>query len=246
MIDVGNTRTTIARGCAGRISQVSNLEKADVSLRRMREIIQTVADHGPLEGAAISSVVPSMTPRWARALHVLGVGAPLVVSHKLELGVTIRFPRPARIGADRLANASAALARYRPPVIVADFGTALTFDVVSPEGEYIGGAIAPGLPVMTDYLHEKTALLPHISPTGHPPPVGKSTVGAMRIGATVGYRGIVREVVAHLRANPGMKNARLIATGGYARWALQGLNIPFAIDPHLTLRGIARIWTLNS
>jgi type III pantothenate kinase len=145
-----------------------------------------------------------------------------------------------------LANASAAEARYGAPVIVADFGTALTFDVVSAEGAYVGGAIAPGLPLMVDYLAEKTALLPRIRLTGRCAGVGRSTPGAMRIGARIGYRGIVREIVGYLTDSMGGKKPRLCATGGYARWALAGLDLPFEFDRNLTFHGLIRIYGLNT
>jgi len=160
--------------------------------------------------------------------------------------VRIRYPEPATIGPDRLANACAALHQYGAPAIVADFGTALTFDVISGDGAYVGGAIAPGLPLMTDYLHEKTALLPRIRVRGPYGPIGKSTVGAMRIGAKVGYRGIVREIVTYLRQGLASPDVKLCATGGFARWTLAGLDMPFVFDPDLTLHGLLRIYRLNS
>jgi type III pantothenate kinase len=199
-----------------------------------------------VHGAAICSVVPRANARWIRALAKVTDQPPLLIDHKLELGVRIRYARPQDIGPDRLANASEAVARFGAPVIVADFGTALTFDVVSKDSEYIGGAIAPGLPLMTDYLADKTALLPHIQLSGRPPAIGRSTLGAMRIGANVGYRGIVREIVQHLMKGLGVTRMPLCATGGYAKWALQGLDMPFSIAPNLTLAGVARIWALNS
>jgi type III pantothenate kinase len=131
-------------------------------------------------------------------------------------------------------------------VIVADFGTALTFDIVSAAGAYIGGVIAPGLPLMADYFSERTALLPHIDLRGRIGRVGRSTEDAMRIGARIGYRGMVRETVAYLRRDAREANAALCATGGYAKWVLKGTGMPFTIDPNLTLKGLGAIWALNS
>jgi type III pantothenate kinase len=167
------------------------------------------------------------------------------VNHRLRLGVTIAYPHPATIGADRLANASAAAAFYGVPVIVADFGTALTFDIVSRRGAYIGGVIAPGLPLMTDYLAERTALLPHIALEGRLQRIGRSTVAAMRIGALVGYRGMVREIVAHIQRGMSERQVTLVATGGYAARALRGIGFPITIDPDLTLKGLIHIRSLN-
>jgi type III pantothenate kinase len=195
--------------------------------------------------AVIGSVVPACTPRWAARLEQLLGNPPLVVTHRSRLDVAIDYPRPASIGPDRLANACGAVVRYGAPCIVADFGTALTFDVVSREGKYVGGVIAPGLPVMTDYLADKTALLPHIRLRGRIAPVGRSTTGAMRIGAKVGYRGMVREITQYVMAGLGEKKVALCATGGYARWALEGLDMPFSFDSDLTLFGLSRIFALN-
>ena len=104
------------------------------------------------------------------------------VSHRSRLGVGIDYPQPQRVGADRLANAAGAVAFYGAPCVVVDFGTAVTFDILSPDGNYVGGAIAPGLEAMTDYLHQRTALLPKISLIEPPGPIGKSTRHAMLAG----------------------------------------------------------------
>ena len=114
-------------------------------------------------------------------------------------GVGIDYPKPDSIGPDRLANAVAARKRFGAPVVVVDFGTAVTFDVVNSKGDYDGGVIAPGLAAMTDYLHEKTALLPRIKIREIKTVIGKSTEQAMLIGAVHGYRGLVRELIAELK-----------------------------------------------
>jgi type III pantothenate kinase len=183
---------------------------------------------------------------WVSELKKATGTYPLVVNHKMDFGVKISYPKPTSIGADRLANACGAAYRYGTPVIVADFGTALTFDVICRDRGYVGGVIAPGLPLMTDYLADKTALLPHIELKGACGAVGRSTEGAMRIGAKIGYRGIVREIVTHLKKETAGRTAKLCATGGYARWVLSGLGMKFDLDPHLTLRGLSRIYDLNS
>lgn len=245
VVDIGNTSTTIGLASLRQVSRVHRLEGGEHRAGDILAILERVLEHRVVEGCALCSVVPDVNARWLRILKRVTGHTPLLVRNTLDLGVVINYPRPHTIGADRLANASATVARFGAPAIVADFGTALTFDVLSADAEYVGGAIAPGLPVMTDYLAEKTALLPHIELTGRPPAIGRSTVGAMRIGANVGYRGIVREIVDHLKAGLGVRTIQLVATGGYARWALQGLDIPFRIEPNLTLEGVARIWRLN-
>ncbi len=165
--------------------------------------------------------------------------------HDLTLNIGIDYPRPETIGPDRIANACGAVAQYGAPVIVADFGTALTFDIVSASRAYIGGVIAPGLRLMADYFAEKTALLPHIDIRGRVGRIGRSTTGAMRIGARVGYRGMVREIVEHLREDEREADAVLCATGGHAEWVLKDVEMPCRIDQNLTLVGLRVIWEMN-
>ena len=151
--------------------------------------------------------------------------------------LTISYPRPETIGADRLADAAGAVSRYGAPVLVMDFGTALTAAVITKDRVWRGGVIAPGFPLMRDYLFERTAKLPRMElGRGRAPRIGRSTEEAMRFGALVGYHGMVREIVTTLRRNF-REDFKLVATGGFARWALKDLDLPFVIDPTLTLYG---------
>jgi len=153
-------------------------------------------------------------------------------------GVGIDYPRPDTIGPDRLANAVAARHRFGAPVIVVDFGTAVTFDVVNRAGNYVGGIIAPGLAVMTDYLHEKTALLPRVTIRDVKSVIGRSTEEAILIAAVRGYRGLIRELLADVKRE--LKTTRLpvIATGGYASLMAAKLPEILSVDPRLTLDGL--------
>jgi len=152
-------------------------------------------------------------------------------------GLSIDYPKPETIGADRLADAAGAVSRYGAPVLVMDFGTALTAAVVTSDRVWRGGVIAPGFPLMRDYLFERTAKLPRMKiGSGRAPKIGRSTEEAMRFGALVGYRGMVREIVAELKKNF-KTDFRLVATGGFAKWVLKDLDLPFTIDPTLTLYG---------
>jgi type III pantothenate kinase len=149
----------------------------------------------------------------------------------------IDYPKPETIGADRLADAAGAVSRYGAPVLVMDFGTALTAAVVTKDRVWRGGVIAPGFPLMRDYLFERTAKLPRMRiGSGKAPRIGRSTEEAMRFGALVGYRGMVREIVSELRRNFKC-DFKLVATGGFAKWVLKDLDLPFVIDPTLTLYG---------
>ncbi|MEI8243188.1 MAG: type III pantothenate kinase [bacterium] len=241
VIDVGNTSTGVARYDGGRISHISHINGG---VRKRPDACATAvrrAAGSGVAGAVLGSVVPAVNPAWQRLVKRVA-GVPLLVAGaSTPMQVRVDYPRPETIGPDRLANACGGVVRYGAPLVVADFGTALTFDIITADCRYIGGVIAPGLPVMTDYLFERTALLPRLKLGGACPRIGRSTKGAMRIGAHIGYRGMVREIVNHLRTSlPG--RLHLCATGGYARWAIKGLDMPFVIDPTLTLFGLGCIF----
>lgn len=240
-IDVGNTSTGIALYDHGKISRVTHVKGG---IRKCPEACAEAvrkASRGMVNGAVLGSVVPAVNGAWKRLIKE-ALGCELLIVHAgLKMDVQIDYPEPKTIGADRLADAVGGVRRYGAPLIVADFGTALTFDVVTGDRQYIGGVITPGLPLMSDYLYERTALLPRVEFTGECPLVGKSTQQAMRIGAQIGYRGIVREIVAYLKKSVDPK-FKLVATGGYARWALEGSGMKFIIDQDLTLFGLGCIW----
>ena len=199
-----------------------------------------------VHGAVLSSVVPSVNRMWETCIRWAIPGVRFIrVQHQLNFGIPVTYPKPETIGADRLANACAAVYRYGAPVIVADFGTAVTFDVVSRKDGYVGGVIAPGLPLMFSYLYEKTALLPHIKPGPVRHRVGKSTEEAMRMGAIWGYRGLVREILRELMMDRAEKKAKVCATGGYASWVLRGSGLRIPVDSDLTLYGLGKIFELN-
>jgi type III pantothenate kinase len=165
---------------------------------------------------------------------------------KLKLGVEIDYPKPQSIGADRLANAAAVTALYGFPAIVVDFGTAVTFDIISEYRAYIGGVIAPGLEAMTNFLYQRTALLPRISLKEPLHAIGKSTIEAMRSGAVFGYRGLVREILERIKAEQfARRKVYVVATGGYARLIAQGLPEIGVVHPHLTLEGLRIVANLN-
>ena len=151
-----------------------------------------------------------------------------------------------KIGADRLANAAAAAKLLGTPSVVCDFGTALTFDIIDAKRGYIGGIICPGLPLMFDYLAEKTALLPRVKPSKTKAVVGRNTEQAMQIGARLGYRGMVREILQSLETELGVKQLPVCCTGGYAGWIFKDWDVAATIDPNLTLKGLGIIGDLNS
>lgn len=228
VVDVGNTSTAVGVWVDGKVNRISH---CDGGFDEAKDVVAGFP-HLPI---AYLSVVPDADPKWeafaskrSQAFHKI-----TIEDFPLELDYT----KPETIGADRLADAAAAVERYGAPVLVMDFGTALTAAIVTPDRIWRGGVIAPGFPLMRDYLFERTAKLPRMElGTGHAPRVGRSTEEAMRFGALVGYQGMVREIVTVLERNFKTK-FRLIATGGYAKWALKALDMDFTIDPTLTLYG---------
>ena len=233
LINANNTNTSFALANEKRFVRVVKTPTA-----RIRRI--PFATHR-YDAVLLASVVPAATAKLRRLLPV----RPLLVSAKIDLGVGVRYPRKKQIGADRLANATAVAHLYGAPAIVVDFGTALTFDIVDARREYVGGVIAPGLAAVTDYLYQRTALLPHIRIAEPRSVIGKSTAEAMRIGAVVGYRGLVREILRTLRGEPALKQATVVATGGYGALMARGIPEIEHVNPLLTLEGLRFIYLRN-
>ena len=239
VVDVGNTSTAVGLWTGGRVSRVVHCDGGP-------DEAFAAADRtgGGAAALAYASVVPSADRRWAAFARSRGLPFHRVSCLDFDDGVQdirIDYPKPATIGADRLADAVGAVSRYGAPVLVMDFGTALTAAVVTADRVWRGGVIAPGFPLMRDYLFERTAKLPRMSlGRGKAPKIGRSTGEAMRFGAIVGYRGMVREIVSELRRNF-REDFRLVATGGFARWALRDIGLPFVLDPTLTLYGVGLV-----
>ena len=235
MVDVGNTSAAVGLWSDGRVSCVSHF---DGRMQDAMSEAERLASHG-VDGVAYLSVVPAADRRWRSFAKRLSLRFHQVSCRDFvssDLGLTLDYPKPETIGADRLADAVAATDRYGAPVLVCDFGTAFTAAVVTSDRIWRGGVIAPGFPLMRDYLFERTAKLPRMELGGRCPKIGRSTEEAMRFGALVGYRGMVREIVNQLRSNF-TADFRLVATGGFAKWVLKGIGMPFKIDPTLTLYG---------
>jgi len=242
VIDIGNTSTSIGYYRNGKVSGVGRCKS---HFQCSAEVLPLITLE-PVDSVVIASVVPPVNYRWESAVLDAGLPAPLFVSHELELGVSVDYPKPENIGADRLANAAAAAKLLGTPSVVCDFGTALTFDVIDGERGYIGGIICPGLPLMFDYLAEKTAQLPHVKPSQTTAVVGRNTEQAMQIGARLGYRGMVREILQALEKDFGVENLPVCCTGGYAGWIFEDWDVTATIDPDLTLKGLGIIGEQNS
>jgi type III pantothenate kinase len=245
VVDIGNTSTALGLYRRGKVSARARIPSAVQDRRTLRRVVERTIRGRRLAGASLCSVVPTLNRTWASICRTLRIRRVVWINHRIRLGVKVNYPRPRTIGADRLANASGAVARYGAPVVVADFGTAVTFDIITRDRGYVGGIIAPGLPLMFSYLAEKTAQLPRIElgPVRHP--VGRSTREAMRLGAWWGYRGMVREILRNVRRHIGPGRVTLCATGGFAGRVLHGFRPALRVDPDLTLFGAGRIFELN-
>jgi type III pantothenate kinase len=262
LFDIGNTHTHVGLADRWRIVKQSEIPTLAWFGGSAAARVQKIVGKAEITGAVLCSVVPRATPLVRKYVAKLGapstvsasmkkisqragtvLGVPMIeLNPKTISGVGIDYPKPDSIGADRLANAVAAKYRFGAPVVVVDFGTAVTFDVVDARGNYVGGIIAPGLAAMTDYLHEKTALLPRIEICEINTAIGKSTREAMLVGAVHGYRGLVRELIAELKRELKIKKLPVVATGGYATLIASKLPEISAVAPDLTLEGLRLVW----
>lgn len=243
LLDIGNTHTHLGLASGNRVIKQVNIPTADWFLGPAKRSLSAFVGRKPIKGAALCSVVPGATPLAHRTVETLYDVRCLQLTARNVRGVGINYPKPASIGPDRLANAIAAHRRFGPPCIVVDFGTAVTFDVIDKRGDYIGGIIAPGLSAMTDYLHDKTALLPRIRMREVTNSIGKSTEEAMLVGAVHGYRGLIRELLLEIRKELKVPRLPVVATGGYARLIAARLPEITAVDLLLTLEGLRLLWS---
>ena len=233
LFDIGNTHTHVGLADDQRVLKQTDIPTLTWFGGGATALVKKFAGKNNITGAALCSVVPRATPRVRKTVRAIWKLDTLSLDAKTIRGVGIDYPKPNSIGPDRLANAVAARQR---------FGAAVTFDVVNAAGNYVGGIIAPGLAVMTDYLHEKTALLPKIKIREIKSAVGKSTEEAMLVGAVHGYRGLVRELIAELKRELRVKILPVVATGGYAKLIAAKLPEISAVAPDLTLEGLRLVW----
>ncbi len=238
LFDIGNTHTHLGLANEERVTKVANISTSAWADGTADRLVAKFAGRAKIRAAALCSVVPSATPRAVQFVGSAWQMDCFVLTPATLRGVGIDYPRPNTIGPDRLANAVAARHRFGAPVVVVDFGTAVTFDVVDRHGNYVGGIIAPGLAAMTDYLHEKTALLPRIRIREPRSIIGRNTEQAMLAGAVHGYRGLVRELIGRLRRELKAPRLPVVATGGYAKLIASDLPEISAVIPDLTLEGL--------
>jgi type III pantothenate kinase len=239
LINLNNTSTKFALADEEKLIDRRMVPTKSVSLSSVKRALKS----WKFDRVLLGSVVPKKTEVFRRLFR----NQMKEVSPKLNLGIGISYPEPSKIGADRLANTVAVTARYGSPAIVVDFGTAVTFDIVSEKGSYQGGVIGPGLAAMTEYLHQRTALLPRIGLeelVEPPSAIGKTTRLAMIAGAVHGYRGLVRQILSEVVRELNGK-VHIVATGSYADLIAAKLPELQIVDPDLTLDGLRIIALRN-
>ncbi len=250
-IDVGNTNIVFGLFDAERLVEQFRVESsrgrtADEYAVMVRQLLSMRGIEPPAVTASIlASVVPSLTePMLALVRRAFGLEA-LVVGPGIRTGMPILYENPREVGADRIVNAVAAFERVRSGLIVVDFGTATTFDCVSPKGEYLGGVIAPGIQISADALFARAAKLPRVEIAKPPRVVGRNTQHSMQSGIVYGYVGLVDGLVERLRAELAFEQCSVIATGGLSRLIAPLSQNIRDIDEDLTLTGLRIVFERN-
>ena len=249
-IDIGNTSTNLGvfegeKLCATwqmatRIHRMPD-EYAALLLNLLHHQGLDIAD---IKEIALCSVVPPLTATFEELSQRYFRISPLVVGTGVKTGVRIRMDNPKEVGTDRIVNAAAAHRLYGGPIIIADLGTATTFDTVSKEGDYLGGAIAPGINTAAEALFMRAAVLPRVELVHPKHAIGTNTIAAMQSGIVFGYVGLIEGIVARIQQELGEK-AKVVATGGYAELMAEETMVIDVVNLDLTLIGLRLIYLMN-
>ena len=249
-IDVGNTNITLglydgeALGPRWRLATDHERMPDEFTLQLLGLLSHAGLEREQVTGVAIASVVPPLTGRWVEVCRRGLELEPLVVDNTVETGVRILYEEPGTVGADRLVDAVAAYRLYGGPACIVDFGTATTFDAISRGGEYLGGAIAPGIGIASQALFQRTAMLPRVELARPPAVIGRNTTHAMQSGLLFGYVSLVEGMVARFRKELGT-DTRTIATGGLAQIIASETDVLQILAPWLTLDGLRMVYEMN-
>ena len=249
-IDIGNTNLTLGLyegdklGAHWRLATDHNRMPDEYGLQFLGLLQNAGKTLKDIEGISLASVVPPLTRRVIQACDEYLKQESLVVDAGVKTGIRIRYEDPKAVGADRVCDAVAVMKLYGGPACVVDFGTATTFNAVTRDGEYLGGAITAGINLAAEALYTRAAKLPHIDLQVPPSVIGRNTTHAMQSGLLFGYVSMVEGMVARFRAELG-DDMKVIATGGLAEVVAKETRVIDIIAPWLTLEGLRLIWELN-
>jgi type III pantothenate kinase len=249
-IDIGNTSITIGLyitntlGPRWRLASDNDRTPDEYGILLLQLIERAGVHVGDVRDIAIASVVPPLTGTIERACLDYLDAAPLIVDAGTRTGIALRYEDPKQVGADRVVNAAAVRRIYQGPACVVDFGTATIFDAISAEGEYLGGAIAPGIGIASDALFRRAAKLPRVEIVRPPAAIGRNTVHSLQSGLLYGYVGLVDGMVARFRAELG-PDMKTIGTGSLVELMAKETASIDIIEPWLALLGLKIIFDLN-
>lgn len=249
-IDIGNTNLTLGLyegetlGAHWRLATDHNRMPDEYGLQFLGVLQNAGKTLNDITGISLASVVPPLTGRVIQACREYLKQEPLVVDAGVKTGIKVRYEDPKAVGADRICDAVAVMKLYGGPACVVDFGTATTFNEVTKDGEYLGGAITAGINLAAEALFTRAAKLPRIDLQVPPSVIGRNTTHAMQSGLLFGYVSMVEGMVARFRAELG-NDMKVIATGGLAEVVAKETKVINVISPWLTLEGLRFIWELN-
>jgi type III pantothenate kinase len=249
-IDIGNTNITLGvydgevLGPRWRLATEHNRMSDEYGIMLVNLFQHAGVARDAIHGIALASVVPPLTSTFQQACEKYLGRQPLVVDAGVKTGVRVKYDDPKGVGADRVVDAAAVQKLYGGPACIVDLGTGTTFDAISAEGDYLGGAIAPGLGIAADALFQRTAKLPKVDLVRPPTAIGRNTVHAIQSGLIFGYVGLVEGMVARFRSELG-PSMKVIATGGLANILAEETRVFDVIAPWLTLDGLKIVWELN-
>lgn len=249
-VDIGNTNITLGlyegqqAGPRWRLATTHERMPDEFGVQLLGLLAHAGLTAAQVDCAVIASVVPPLTERWVQVSERYLDCQAMVVNAQTRTGVTIRIDNPASLGADRIVDAAAAQQLYGGPACIVDFGTATTFDAINAAGDYLGGAIAPGIGIAAEALAQRTAQLPRVEIAAPPAAIGRNTVHAMQSGLLYGYIGLVEGMVSRFRVELGPE-MKVIATGGLAEVIARHTDSIEVIAPWLTLDGLKIIYALN-
>jgi type III pantothenate kinase len=245
-VDVGNTQTVLGLFDGDRLADHWRLATERTRTGdELGVLLAGMLDLDVVDGICLATTVPPLVREWERLAARWAEAPLLVIGPGVKTGIPLRYDDPREVGPDRIVNSVAAKERYGAPCIVVDFGTSTNFDVVSPEGEYVGGVLAPGIEISMDALFARAARLVRVDFAPPASVIGKTTVAGLQSGLIYGFAGQVDGIVARIRGELDAPDAPVVATGGLADVIAPHTATVVRVDPFLTLEGLRLVWELN-